>query len=144
MPRGRTDLRNHGAAYGCSWWRPAGYALLGRARCVTAERNGLDVLADERLPFGALAEADLQPTKRRPPVLIRRSPDRTASLLVRKRRILSTPSRIKAGSVHHREFGAFHRVTGVDEVADADDLLARPRQEHEVFQPLVGVVCVID
>ena len=43
-----------------------------------AERNGPDVRADERLPFGALAEADLQPTKRCPPVLIRRSPDRGA------------------------------------------------------------------
>jgi hypothetical protein len=30
-------LRNHGAAGGCPWWRPAGYALLGRARCATAE-----------------------------------------------------------------------------------------------------------
>jgi len=37
-----------------------------------------DVLADERLPFGGMAEADLQPTKRCPPVLIRRSPDRAA------------------------------------------------------------------
>ena len=44
--------------------------LCSRAR-VTAERNGPDVLADERLPFGALAEADLQPAKRRLPVLIR-------------------------------------------------------------------------
>jgi hypothetical protein len=26
--------------------------------CVTAERNGPDVLADERLPYAALAEAD--------------------------------------------------------------------------------------
>src|ERR1700732_4410960 len=83
MPRGRADLRNHGAAYGCSWWRPAGYALLGRATCVTARRNGPDVLADECLPFGALAEADLRPTKRRPPVLIRRSPDRAAPDLPR-------------------------------------------------------------
>src|ERR1700736_6495287 len=65
MPRGRADLRNHGAAYRRSGWRPAGYALLGRARCVTVERNGPDVLADECLPFGALAEADLGPTKSR-------------------------------------------------------------------------------
>src|ERR1700731_4977599 len=79
-PRGRADLRHHGAADGCSWWRPAGYALLGRATCVTARRNGPDVRADERLPFGALAEADLQPTKRRPPVLIRRSLDRAPGL----------------------------------------------------------------
>jgi hypothetical protein len=34
------------------------YALLGRARRVTAERNGCDGLADECLPFAALAEAD--------------------------------------------------------------------------------------
>ena len=68
MPRGRADLRNHGAAYGCSWWRPVGYALLGRARCVIAERNGPDVLADECLPFGALAEADLQPTTASVPI----------------------------------------------------------------------------
>ena len=55
-------------AYGCSWWRPVGYALLGRARCVIAERNGPDVLADECLPFGALAEADLQPTTASVPI----------------------------------------------------------------------------
>jgi hypothetical protein len=29
--------------------------------CITAERNGSDVLADERLPFGALAEAAMPP-----------------------------------------------------------------------------------
>ena len=33
--------------------------LCSAARCVTAERNGLDVHADERLSFGALAETDL-------------------------------------------------------------------------------------
>src|SRR5260221_6777438 len=71
MPRGRPDLRNHGAAYGRSWWRPAGYALLGHARRVTAQRDGPDVPADERLPFGTLAEADLAPAKRSPPVVIR-------------------------------------------------------------------------
>ena len=78
MSRGRADLCSHGAAYGCSSWRAAGYALLGRERRVTAERNDPDVLADERLSFGALAEADLQATKRSLPVLIRRSPDRAA------------------------------------------------------------------
>src|SRR5208337_3424121 len=52
---------------------PGGYALLGRA-WVSAERNGPDVLADERLSFGALAEAGLRPTQRCPPVVIRRSP----------------------------------------------------------------------
>jgi hypothetical protein len=60
MPRGRADLRDHGVAYGCSRQRRAGDALLGR---VAAERNGADVFTDECLPFGALAEADLQPTK---------------------------------------------------------------------------------
>ena len=38
----------------------AGYALLGRAGCFTAERNGPDVFAHERLRFRALAEAGLQ------------------------------------------------------------------------------------
>src|SRR5437868_14138499 len=78
MPRGRAEFRHHGAADGRAWRRCARHALLGRARCVTAERNGPEVFADERLPFGALAEAGLQPRKRCPPVLIRRSPDRAA------------------------------------------------------------------
>jgi hypothetical protein len=39
------------------------YAVLGRAGCLTAERNGPDVFADERFPFGALAKAALQPAK---------------------------------------------------------------------------------
>ncbi len=43
--------------------RPGGHPLLGRARCVAAERNDRDVPADERLPFGALAEVDLPPAK---------------------------------------------------------------------------------
>jgi hypothetical protein len=68
IPRGCADLRDHGAAHGCSW-RRAGYALLGRAWCVTAERNGPNVRADERIPFDALAETDLPPTKRCPPVV---------------------------------------------------------------------------
>jgi hypothetical protein len=38
---------------------PAGHALLGRGTYVAAERNDPDVLTDERLPFVALAEADL-------------------------------------------------------------------------------------
>src|SRR5436305_6511304 len=63
MPRGRADLRDHGAGYGCFGWRRAGYALRGHARGVAAERNGADVRADERLPFGALAEADRQPSE---------------------------------------------------------------------------------
>jgi hypothetical protein len=65
--RGRADFRNHGAAHGRSRRRPAGYPLLDRGTYVAAERNGPDVFADERLPFAALAEADLEPTKRRPP-----------------------------------------------------------------------------
>jgi hypothetical protein len=64
LPRGRADLRNHGAAYRFSCRRSAArWALLGCARRLTAERNGPNVLADERLPFGALAEVDLQPRK---------------------------------------------------------------------------------
>ena len=39
--------------------------------------NGPDVLADECLPFGALAKTDVWSAKRCPPVLIRRSEDRT-------------------------------------------------------------------
>src|ERR1700746_1349119 len=77
MLRGRADLRNHGTTYGRSWRWAAGYALLGHATCITAEWNGLDVHADERLPFGALAEADLQPANRCSPVLTRHSPNRT-------------------------------------------------------------------
>ena len=99
-PRGRADLRDHGAADGRSRRRPDGYALLGRA-CVSAERNGPDVLADERLPFGALAEADLRPTKRCPPLLIRGPPNRTVPSLPRE------PSQarrgvLRAGSVRRR------------------------------------------
>jgi hypothetical protein len=65
--RGRADFRNHGAAHGRSRRRPAGDPLLDRGTFVAAERNGPDVFADERLPFAALAGADLEPTKRRPP-----------------------------------------------------------------------------
>jgi hypothetical protein len=66
---GRADLRNHGGAYSGRRRRHAGYALRGRACCVSAERNGPDVRSDERLPFGALAEADLPTTSRRPAVI---------------------------------------------------------------------------
>src|SRR6266480_1525312 len=69
MPRGRADFRNHGAAHERSRRPPAGYPLLGRGAYVAAERNDPDVLADERLPFAALAESNLQSTKRRPPAL---------------------------------------------------------------------------
>jgi hypothetical protein len=65
---------------GCSRRGPDGYALLGRA-WVSADRNGPDVHADERLPFGALAEADLQAAKRCPTVLIPLSPTRTVANL---------------------------------------------------------------
>src|SRR6187455_291657 len=65
IARGRADLRNHGAAYGYGWRRPAGYALFGCER-IAGGRDGPDVLADERLPFGALAEADRQPALRGP------------------------------------------------------------------------------
>ena len=58
---------------GCSRRRRAGCALLGGARCVTAERNGPDVPADDCLPFGAVAEADLRPAQRCPRSLIRAS-----------------------------------------------------------------------
>ena len=54
----------------CAWWRLA-QCVVFDGGCVTAERNGSDVPADERLPHGALAEADLQSAKRSLPVLIR-------------------------------------------------------------------------
>src|SRR4051812_17347156 len=60
MPRGRADLCGHGAAGGCSRG-PHGHALLRRATCVPAWRNGADVLADERVPCSALAEMDFEP-----------------------------------------------------------------------------------
>jgi len=40
--------------------------MFGRAGCLVAEGNGPDVFADERVPFGALAEAGLQPAKQCP------------------------------------------------------------------------------
>src|SRR5689334_22750674 len=67
--RGRADLRPHGATHGRSWRQP-GYALRGDARYIFAERNGPDVSADECLPFGAMAEADLQPRQRRRQILM--------------------------------------------------------------------------
>src|SRR5579863_5644097 len=60
---GRADLRNHGAAYGDARRQHARHAVRGRARSVAVGRNGPDVLADERLPFGAVAEADRQLAK---------------------------------------------------------------------------------
>ena len=44
--------------------------MRGRAERIAVDRNGHDVLADGRLPFGALAETDHQLAKRRSPVLI--------------------------------------------------------------------------
>jgi hypothetical protein len=60
-PRCRADFRRHGAADLCAQ-RRRGHGVFGRAWCVTAERNGPDVRADERFPFDALAETDLPPT----------------------------------------------------------------------------------
>src|SRR6266567_4557793 len=70
VARGRAGLRDDGAADGGSWWWRTGCVVFSR-RCVAVERDGPDVPADERPPFGALAEADLQPAKRSLPVLIR-------------------------------------------------------------------------
>src|SRR5262249_10553918 len=62
---GCADLRVDGTAdRRLCWWR-AGPALLERAWCVTAERNGEHVLADEHLSCSAMAEADLPLAKRR-------------------------------------------------------------------------------
>ena len=65
---GRANLRNHGAADG-GRRRPAGHALLGRTGSIAADRHGADVPADGRLPFGGLAEADVRPTDRFPPLI---------------------------------------------------------------------------
>ena len=65
---GRADLRGHGIADGDAGRRHAGHALLGRGKRIAAERNVLDVLVDERLPFGALAETDRPPKKRCPSI----------------------------------------------------------------------------
>jgi hypothetical protein len=62
MSRGRADFRNHGPAH-VRFRRPNGYPLLGRGTYVAADRNDPDVLADECLPFVALAEGDVQPEK---------------------------------------------------------------------------------
>ena len=59
---GRADFRNHGLAH-VRFRRPNGYPLLGRGTYVAADGNDPDVLADECLPFVALAEADVQPEK---------------------------------------------------------------------------------
>ena len=56
-------------AYGDSRRRHAGYGVRGRAECIAVDRNGHDVLADGRLPFGALAEVDRQPERWRSFVL---------------------------------------------------------------------------
>src|SRR6202035_3539806 len=61
IARGRADPRDDGAADACVG-RRAGHDLLGRGR-VAVERNGPDVPVDERLPSGALAEADPRPTR---------------------------------------------------------------------------------
>ena len=51
-----------------AWWRIA--AVFDRKR-VTTDRNGPDVLADERLSSAALVEADLRPARSSPSVLTR-------------------------------------------------------------------------
>src|SRR5262245_41041734 len=61
--RGYADLRGHGVADKHSRRGLDGVALFGWP-WISAGRNDVHVLADERLPFGAVAEADLQPTDR--------------------------------------------------------------------------------
>src|ERR1700677_2723498 len=73
VPCGRADLRHHGAADGCRW-RLCRYALFSRATGVTAERNGADVLSDECLPFGTVAEAGCSVAKRRTPIMMGAAP----------------------------------------------------------------------
>jgi len=60
VTRGCADIRNHGVRNGRFQRWPAGHVLYGCAARVTAERNGLHVRADERLPFSAVAEADIR------------------------------------------------------------------------------------
>jgi hypothetical protein len=61
VSRRRTDLCNHGAIYGRSSREHGGHALFGCAKCIAAGWNDPDVLADGRLPSGAVAEAHLKP-----------------------------------------------------------------------------------
>src|SRR5207253_1160428 len=63
VPRGCTELRRDGSADGAARWRHAGRALRVRTG-VAAQRDGPDVLADERRPCGALAEAARPSAKR--------------------------------------------------------------------------------
>src|SRR4029077_6970919 len=81
VTRGCADIRNHGVRNGRFQRWPAGHVLRGRATRVTAERNGLHVLADERLPFSAVAEADIR-LARRPQVPIRSSHSERATAVI--------------------------------------------------------------
>ena len=64
MSCGHAGFCNHGAAHGRSRRRrSAGYPLLGCRTYLAAGGNDVDVRADERRPFAALAEADLWPTR---------------------------------------------------------------------------------
>ena len=65
MPRRDAGVRNHGPDDEYARRGTDGYARLGRA-WVSADRNGPDVRADERLPLGALADVDLEAAKRSP------------------------------------------------------------------------------
>jgi hypothetical protein len=56
--RRRADIRDHGFVERI-FRRPPGHALSGDARLIADERNDSDVSVDERVPFIALAEADL-------------------------------------------------------------------------------------
>ena len=51
------DLRRHGAP-DLSVQRRRGHDVLGHGWCVAAEWDGPNVCADERIPFGALAETN--------------------------------------------------------------------------------------
>jgi hypothetical protein len=46
-------------------------------------------------------------------------------------------------SVHHRELRALHRIAAKTKSRMAT-IRSRPVQEHEVFQPLIGIVGVVD
>jgi hypothetical protein len=76
--------------------------VLGRAWCVTAERNGPNVRADERIPFDALAETDLPPTKRCPPVIANGFVPRALTVFFRR----MSGRCIVAAAVKNRSIGA--------------------------------------
>jgi hypothetical protein len=107
-PRGRTDVRNHGADDTDSWWRHAGVALLGYARHVTADRNGFDVPIDERLPPYAVAQTHPPLATRHPGVVTRNPNERAVRSTLKEKTMTDIKSEgIAAPTIVERDvFGA--------------------------------------